>query len=92
VNEIVLLEDKLITGAAELLSVAMRLAQATGNPAMLRRAEMLHDAQGLAPVLTITCLHGDSTALAVALGYADPDSGVVKAELFALSAQAEQLQ
>ena len=85
-------EHAVITGASQLLGAAMKLAEAHGNPAMLRRAQMLHDAQGLVPVLTITCAHGDSTALAVSLNYADADTGAIKVQLFSLRAQAERLQ
>ncbi len=90
-NEIVLLEDKIITCAAQLLDAAMRLAEAQDN-AMMRRAQILHDAQGLVPVLTITCPHGDSTALAVSLNYADADTGMIKVQLLSLTAKAERLQ
>ena len=90
-NDIQNLEHAVIIGAAQLLGAAMKLAEAQDN-AMMRRAQMVHDAQGLVPILTITCPHGNPTALAISLGYADPVSGMIKAQLFALSAHAEQLQ
>ena len=91
-TEIENLEHAVIVGAAQLLGLAMKLAEAQSDTAMVRRAQMLHDSQELAPVLTITCPHGNPTALAISLDYADPDTGVIRAQLFALNAQAESLQ
>lgn len=90
-TEIENLEHAVIVGAAQLLGAAIKLAEAQDN-AMIRRAQMLHDNQGLAPVLTVTCPHGDPTGLAISLDYADPDTGVIKVQLFALTAKSERLQ
>lgn len=86
------LESRLIGHAAKLLHAALQLAKATNNPAMVRRAEMLHDNQGLAPVLTITCAHADLSRIALDLSFCETESGDIKATLFSLTAQAETVQ
>lgn len=86
------LESRLIGHAAKLLHAALQLAKATADPAMVRRAELLHDNQGLTPVLTITCAHADLSRVALDLSFCDPETGVAKAALLSLTAQAETVQ
>lgn len=83
------LESSVISAAAQLLHNALQFSKTTGDPALTRRAEMLHDAKGLVPMLIVTCKHADLSQVAIDLSFVHPDSGESVAQLFAITARRE---